>query len=137
MHLEPLASDYTMLSDSSDAQRLDYFLLRAFEADEIWGLREGSHWFSRVVPEVGQRALPLWPYRKMARDAALDIWQDCRVDGTALEYFLQHEMPKLIAEEVLIDIIPRDDQPGCLIPPTQLASIIEGMMDAGEYRLDG
>ena len=75
MQYEALASETAMLASAGDLQRLDYFLLRAFETEEIWGLKQGSAWFRREIIIPGADpiiAMPLWPYRKMAMDAALD-----------------------------------------------------------------
>ena len=86
MQYEPLASETAMLASAGDLQRLDYFLLRAFETEEIWTLKQGNQWFSREVILPGHDpviAMPLWPYRKMALDAALDVWDDCRPEATS------------------------------------------------------
>jgi hypothetical protein len=43
----------------------------------------------------------------------------------------------LIDDDIGIEIMPRLSGQGCLMSPHRLLSIIEGMLDAGEYRLDG
>tara|TARA_B100001250_G_scaffold275268_1_gene237794 strand:+ start:1126 stop:1548 length:423 start_codon:yes stop_codon:yes gene_type:complete len=140
MQYEPLASETAMLASAGDLQRLDYFLLRAFETEEIWTLKQGNQWFSREVILPGHDpviAMPLWPYRKMALDAALDVWDDCRPEATSLEYFMEELVPSFIVSGIQLDVMPREDRPGCLITAEKLNSILEGIMDAGEYRLDG
>ncbi len=140
MQYEPLAAETTMLASAGDLQRLDYFLLRAFETEEIWALKQGPLWFRREVVLPGNEpivAMPLWPYRKMALDAALDIWDDCRPEATSLEYFMEELIPQFIAEGIQFDVMPREERPGCLITAAKLNSILEGIQDAGEYRLDG
>lgn len=135
MRFEPYEAEYAAVPTLSDGERLDYFLLRAFETDEIWTLREGSRWFTHEVN--GQKVQPLWPYRRYAMESALDVWEDCRPDTQSLEFFLYNDMNRLMEEDIFLDIMPRGDQPGCLISPQRLFSILEGMFDAGEYRLEG
>jgi hypothetical protein len=135
MRFEPYEAEYAAVPAMSDGERLDYFLLRAFETEEVWSARLGRDWF--VHEASGQKVQPIWPYRRYAMEAALDVWEDCRPDSISLEYFLYTELNRLMALDIFLDIMPRGDQPGCLISPQRLFSIFEGMYDAGEYRLEG
>ncbi|WP_221796766.1 DUF2750 domain-containing protein [Oceanobacter mangrovi] len=135
MRFEPYDVEYAAIPTLSDTDRLDYFLMRAFETEDIWALRQGKAWFAREVD--GVLLMPLWPYKRYASDAALDVWMDCRPDAMSLEFFMDSEIAELEARNILFDVMPREDQPGCVITPRQLAGILEGMQDAGEYRLEG
>ena len=143
MQFEPLASEYDFLASASDNQLLEYFLMRIFETEEVWGLKQRNNWFYRPLDKEkeslpsGQNIMPLWPYKMLAREAALDIWIDTRPEATSLEYFMEENIPELIAADIFLDVMPKGEQPGCMISPQRLASIIEGMIDAGEYRLEG
>ena len=143
MRFSALPEEIAALPAMADGERLDYFLLRTFETDEVWALKLRNSWFSRPLPQAcagfaaGQAVMPLWCYRHYSQDAALDIWMDCRPDALSLEDFLEREIPQLIAADIVLDIMPRAGEPGCLITPQQLLSIFTGLMDAGEYRLEG
>lgn len=143
MRFTAYPSEISALPHMSDGERMDYFLLRAFETEEIWALREGRRWFDRPLSDhvngfaAGVPVMPLWCYRHYSQEAALDIWMDCRPDSMALEYFLEQEIPQFAARDIVFDIMPRAGNPGCLITPQRLASVFEGLLDAGEYRLDG
>lgn len=143
MRFQAYPSEMAALPTLSNGERLDYFLLRAFETDEIWALKQAGQWFARPLAEhcdgfaAGTLIMPLWCYRHYCQDAALDIWTDCRPDAVALEYCLETEIPRLTEAGIVFDIMPRSAQPGCLITPQQLLSIFNGLMDAGEYRLEG
>jgi|GEM_PF-721753 len=143
MRFEAYPSEIAALPSLSDGERLDYFLLRAFETEEAWMLKQGALWFSRPLENevngfaAGQRILPVWCYRHYAMDAALEIWTDCRPASVSLEYFIEEEIPRLIEQDIVLDVMPRDSEPGCLITPHRLSSIFEGIMNAGEYRLEG
>lgn len=133
MRQSPTEGEYAAAPAMSDTQRLEYFLTRAFETDEVWFLR-GPAPFERAL--AAGRALPVWPYRRFASEAALEHWQDCVPASVSLEHFLDHLLGQLPAE-TLVEIMPRGEAVGCLVAPGRLRAILEGMMDAGEYRLDG
>jgi len=135
MRYEPYDTEYAAVPTLTDGERRDYDLLSAFETEESWSLRAGKAWFVHELN--GQRVQPLWPYRRYARESALDVWEDCRPDSVALEYLLDTILPELAANDVMLDIMPRGAEAGCLITPHRLMSIFEGMLDAGEYRLEG
>merc|ERR1711879_571821 len=126
---------YTAVFELRGSELLDYFLLRAFETEEVWALREGKPWMVREVD--GECVMALWPYKRYAREAALDVWHSGRPDAVSLEYFMENVLPLLAAENTLLDVMPRNGTVGFLISPQRLLSIFEGMMDAGEYRLEG
>ena len=135
MRHSPYENEYLAAQTMSEQQRLEYFLMRVFETDEVWFLRNRHGWLWHESD--GQSACPLWPYKRFAGDAALDYWQDYSPSSIALDFFLEHQLVELIEHKVLIDIMPRGSAAGCLIAPQRLQSIFHGMIDAGEYRLDG
>ena len=135
MRYNPYENEYRAVQSMSDGELLDYFLLRVFETEEVWGLQQRGQWFVQAAPDI--RHMPLWPYKKYASEAALDIWQDCVPHALSLEYFLDHTVPWLIEQDVMLNLIPRGENLGCLISPHRLRDILVGMQDAGEYRLDG
>ncbi|MGB1091658.1 MAG: DUF2750 domain-containing protein [Oceanobacter sp.] len=136
MRFEPYEAEYAAVPNMSDVERLDYFLLRAFEIEEVWSLKQGPNWYTEEVE--GEKVMLIWPYKRYASEGALDIWMDCRPDSISLEYFLYTEMNRLIEQNVWFNVMPPGEgQTGCLITPQQLFKIFEGMYDAGEYRLEG
>mgnify|MGYP002398737406 CR=1 FL=1 len=134
MRFEPYEAEYAAVPAMTDTERLDYFLLRVFETEEIWGLKTGTQWWSHRVAD--DECLPLWPYRRYALEAALDEWYDGRPDSISMEYFLYQTLPSL-DDGIVLEIMPSAGRPGCRIRPAQLLSILEGMLEAGEYRLEG
>ena len=136
MRHEPYAAELKALPTMSDGERLDYFLLRIFETDEVWGLDEGADW---LVREHGDDLyMPLWPYRRFAADAALDFLHDGSPASVALEHFIDNTLRPLMDSDTLLEIMPRDaDTLGCVITPHRLLDILIGLFDASEYRLDG
>ena len=134
MRHAPTAQELMAIAAMTDGELLDYFLLRVTETEEIWGLQQQNQLFVRQLETAG--AVPLWPYRSVAVDAALDHWHDCVVQSVSLEYFVELTLPRLIQEELMVEIMPRGNAAGCLITPHRLLDILTSIMSAAEYRLD-
>lgn len=135
MRHQPTGLEYNAVSHFKDSERLEYFLTRCFETDEVWLLADRSGLMVRDLNH--EQTLPVWPYRKFAADAALHQFNDHAPTSVALDYFLDSTLNGVETQKLLIEIMPHGDQSGCLITPDRLRSILMGMIDAGEYRLDG
>ncbi len=135
MRYSPYEGEAQAVLSMTDGELLDYFLYRVFETEEVWGLQMRSEWFVHAT-EHG-KLMPLWPYRKYAAEAALDVWQDCTPHASSLEFFLDDILTRMMAADVMLDLMPRGAGAGCLITPHRLKEILVGMQDAGEYRLEG
>ena len=136
MRYTPYEHEYQSSDSFSDTQQLEYFLTRVFETEEVWGLDDGCEWIFRTSAS-GENSLVVWPYKKFAEEAAVDAWSAYHVEAESLESFMEITLEMLMTEDVMVEIMAKPDKPGCLISPHQLKSILTGMIDAGEYRLDG
>jgi hypothetical protein len=136
MRYSPYDSEYSAVPSMNDGQLLDYFLFRIVETEEVWGLEDGKGFFIYTVD--GHDILPLWPYELYAREAAIARWTEITPASMSLEYFIRELAENLIARDVMVEILPRTDgASGCLVTPHRLLDILEGILDAGEYTLDG
>lgn len=135
MRQTPTESEYAAVPRMSDGERLDYFLTRTFETDEVWFLKTPVGSFERAVGTT--LYLPVWPYRRFASEAALEQWQGCVPSSVSLDHFLYVMLAEQVSPGGFIEIMPRGEAAGCVITPTRLRSILEGMIDVGEYHLDG
>lgn len=135
MRYSPYESEIRDVASMGEAELFEYFLLRAFEAEEVWTLLEGDQW-QLITTEEGVR-LPIWPYEYFAKEAAEDRWPDTSTCAESLEFFLYESLQELADKDIMLEIMHRPDQGGCLVSPQRLSSILLGMMDAGEYVLEG
>ncbi len=78
----------------------------------------------------------MWPYLKFASDAALEAWQDCVPNALSLEFFIFNTLQQLLETDLMNEVMPFVDKPGCLITPHRLLDILVGIIHATEYRLD-
>ncbi len=134
MRYAPYESEYLAVPSMSDGELLDYFLFRTIETEEVWGLHEQADWLLRE--HQGQITLPIWPYKRFALEAALEHWHDGTPGAISLEHFVFKTLQQLIEAEVMVEIMPRGTELGCLITPHRLLDILTGILDAGECRLD-
>lgn len=134
MRYAPDAHEIQTVETLSDAERMEYFLIRIAETEEVWSLQERQNMFRHEVN--GQWVVPFWPYRHFARTAALEQWQDGAPQGMSLEHFIHPTLQQLIDADLLVEIMPTADRPGCLITPHRLLDILVSMQHAREYRLD-
>lgn len=135
MRFSPYESEFHAIATMVDTQLLEYFMTRVFETDEVWYLVARSLPKQRLLDD--RPCLMVWPYKKLATDAALDYWQDSSPASCSLEYFFAKLLEPLSTTQALVEVMPRGEAPGCLIAPNRLQAILQGMLDAGEYRLDG
>lgn len=134
MRYSPYEEEYAAVPTMGAGELLDYFLLRVFETEEVWGLENAGNWLTTEMD--GQAVVPLWPYKRYADEAAV-LWPNHTSSTESLEHFLYDTLEKFIAQQVMICILPTATTAGCHISPAKLQSILVGMMDAGEYVLEG
>lgn len=134
MRFEPYEHEYQAQAAKGDKETLDYFLLRVFETEEVWALKDGPHWFMRNLD--GQLTMPVWPYERFAKEAASGSWQTYETEAESLEHVLYNLADELKDDEVMVEIMPKSNAPGVLITADQFVNIIEGMIESGSYSLD-
>ena len=135
MRYSPYDHEYEAVDSMKETELLEYFLTRVFETEEVWGLDDGSEW---IIHDVnGQSCMPVWNYKKFASESANAEWSHCKPEAESLEAFLHTTIEMLIDEKAMLAVMPIKSSTGCLISPAKLKSILDGMIDAGEYTLDG
>ncbi|GAB1257741.1 hypothetical protein NBRC116494_22430 [Aurantivibrio plasticivorans] len=139
MRYSPYENEYKTAAMMSEAAKLEYFLTRVFEAEEIWGLDDGCEWVT--IDHGDDNIMPIWPYEKFAQDFsdahnAEKANTQLGITAESLEDFLYNTLSELIDCDITLSIMPDAQSPGCLISPHRLYEILEGMIDAGEYKLD-
>ena len=132
MRYVPYDNEYESVKQMTEAQLLEYFLTRVFEAEEVWGLHDGCDW----LIDEDKQTMPIWPYLKFAETSGL-TGNDFNTTAESLEDFVYQTLGQLMDDNIELDIMPSAERAGCLISPHQLYSILTGMIDAGEYTLDG
>lgn len=128
-------SELQQVESYEPEDRLGYFLSRAIEAEEIWGLSNESGWVMKDQDEYS--ILPVWPYHQMATNCATNEWKNYSAGAVSLEHFVYKLLPVMIEQDIQVEILPTVGKPGKRIKASELASIFESLLESGEYYMEG
>ena len=73
----------------------------------------------------------------MAMTCALDERQDYAPGAVSLERFVYKLLPVMMQQDIHIEILPTAGKPGKRLNANELTSIFEGMLESGEYYMEG
>ena len=135
MHHAPTSAEAKFLLDAGFQEQLDYFLSRAMECEEIWGLSNASGWVMRESGET--TCLPVWNYAVMADACAIGELSDYAANSTSLEHFVFDILPQLREMEVDVELLAIPERQGILLTAKALFEIFERKLDAAAYFPEG
>jgi hypothetical protein len=135
MHFAPTQTELAALEEISPAERLNYFLTRAMEAEEIWVLGNEYGWVMNESDDT--EILPVWPYNVLAQACAQGDWEANNPDSVSLEHFVYNLLPQLSERDIHIEIMPSSTQKGLVFEAKALFEILERKIDAAEYFIEG
>ena len=135
MQFAPNANEYEAIESMSDFTLLEYFITRVAEVEEVWGLGNDSGWVMRETGNI--TSLPVWPYRQLAIDSAVDEWETQVANAVSMEHFISKVLKMLIDANIKVEIMPTSKRHGQLIDPQEILQLFEGVIESGEYYIDG
>ncbi|WP_353570455.1 DUF2750 domain-containing protein [Candidatus Albibeggiatoa sp. nov. BB20] len=130
MSLAPNTERQAGFAKFSAQERIEYFLTRTMEGEEVWVHADDEGWLMREENE--KTILPIWPYENLAQ--ANLAGGESTVQATSLEHFidiLNHN------QAIHLDIMPLPEQPIVLISIVEILSMYESLIDSGSYFLEG
>ena len=135
MHHAPTTAENQFLMDASSEELLDYFLSRAMECEDIWGLKNVSGWIMR--DHGATTYLPVWNYAVMAEACAIDDLSDYSADSMSLEHFVYGILPQLQEMDAGVEFLATPERKGILLPAEVLFEIFERKLDSAAYAPEG
>ena len=133
MRYTPSQQELQEIGVMAPPQRLQYFLSRVIEAEEIWGLADPQGW---VMREEGDKLiLPIWPYQQCANDCVNA--RDLQPHATSLDHFVERILHTLIEEGIHLEVLPTRNVGGALVTAIELQSLFQSLLESGEYFLEG
>jgi len=135
MQFAPNANEYKAIESMSDFTLLEYFITRVAEVEEVWGLGDDSGWVMREVGSV--TSLPVWPYRQLAIENAVGKWKSQVSNAVSMEHFISKVLKMLIDANIKVEIMPGRERHGQLMDPQEILQLFEGVIESGEYYIDG
>ena len=133
MRHQPTQREMSDIDTMTVPERVQYFLTRTLESEEIWGLADTQGWI--LHEEEGKTILPLWPYRQFASEC-IDT-MDLEAQSTSLDHFVESILHKLVVQEIQVELWPTPRQRGVLLDATELQATFHSLMESGEYFLEG
>jgi hypothetical protein len=73
----------------------------------------------------------------MAANCAANEWQDYTAGAVSLEHFVYNLLPVMMEQDIHVEVLPTAGKPGKLLDASNLAAIFEGMLESGEYYMEG
>jgi len=135
MQFKPTYSELINLSNMDATERLQYFLTRSIETEEIWALSDTSGWILREQHD--KIVLQLWPYQQLASDYAAAHEESYIPSATSLDHFVHSLLSNMIDQGIELEILPVKKQAGSKIMAAKLSELYESLLDAGDYYLEG
>lgn len=135
MRYKPSDNELLEIETLSEELRLHYFLSRVIESEEVWGLGGEAGWLIKDLDD--KTIIPLWPYELLATACAQQSPGRPATVAVSLEQFVYSLLPKIEQQNIQLEILPTNSQPGKIIQAQALAAIVEGMMESGEYYMEG
>lgn len=133
MRYAPTQQELQEVGTLPPPKRLQYFLMRVIEAEEIWSLADRHGWV--MHEDADKTILPVWPYAQFAN--ACIVESDLQSHATSLDHFVENILQTLIAENIHIEVLPSLSSSGALLSAIELQSMFKSLMESGEYFLEG
>lgn len=131
MRYEPTPSELLYLDHMDSDERLDYFITRTMESEEVWRLCDADGWVTHA--RDGVVTMPLWPYEGLA---AASAGPGEAADAVSLEYFVYHELNELYGHGIVLDIFP-GKAAGVPMDAAMLLRVFDGKIDQEQYFIEG
>ena len=135
MRYKPSLNEFHEITNATAEERLQYFLTRTIESEEIWGIGDHKNWLLKEVD--GQRLLSVWPYESYAEACIVPDSEDTAYDAISLEQFVYHVLRSMMDQDIQVEVLPTQTQQGKILPAQDLFNLFEGLMESGEYFLEG
>lgn len=136
MRDKPNLVEMDQVTEMSAAERLNYTLQCVIETEEVWGLGDRSGWILKEL-EDGTVCLPIWPFKEYTVEMNVNDWDDQGPLSVSLEHFIYKVLGMLKDEEMLVEVFPTQKSIGQIMSAIELTEMLEGMVDAGEYYMEG
>jgi hypothetical protein len=108
------------------ARRYAYFIQRAVESGEVWGL-DGEGW-ALALDDAGRDVLPLWPAPEFAALCATRLWSGFQPRGIKLPELMTHVLPQLEEEGMPVGIFFTPEGMGHPISARELLDALRAAM---------
>lgn len=129
-------NEVNRILQTPSVERLSYFLHSLIETEEVWGVGDESGWILKELSD-GSSVLPIWPHREFTTHLLVGDWEDQTSKAVSLEHFVYEVLAMLKKNDIPVEVFPIEGQEGEILSAQQMFETLEGMIDAGEYYMEG
>ncbi|MGY0219317.1 DUF2750 domain-containing protein [Endozoicomonadaceae bacterium StTr2] len=122
------SQQYENVCRLSDDQRLDYFLKKVTDFEEIWSLHSNDGWVALSSAD-GEDCLPIWPHPDFAKAWATGDWSDCTPKAIKLDYWIERWTPGLERDHTMLAVFPVGEEEGIVLSPAELQESLVGLLE--------
>ena len=135
MQFKPTQSELDALGEMTLGDRMHYFLTRAVEAEEIWSLGDSAGWILREIDK--KSTVQIWPYAELADQYAAFHNYTSSSSAVSLDHFVYNVLNTMISQDIDVEVFPVGSTPGQKFCAKELFDLINGLMESGDYYLEG
>lgn len=135
MRTSPTPSEVAMFEDLTNEERFDYATIRMAECEEVWSIG-GENGFA-IQEEGGKPYIVIWPYQQLAEEYCVGEHKGQKAVTISLELFQYNMLDRCQQEEINIQVFPQPGREGHRITALDLHSYMEGLIESGEYYMEG
>lgn len=135
MQFKPTYNESISLSGMDETERMQYFLTRSIETEEIWALSDSQGWILRE--QDNKTILQLWPYQQLANEYANAHQESYFPSATSLDHLVHSLLSHLIEQDIKVELMPVKQSSGIYITAQKLNELYESLLEAGDYYLEG
>lgn len=106
--------EFEAVSSLSPRERLQHFVKRVADWEEVWSLKNHEGWVLAGVPN-GQEAAPFWPHPDYARACRTEQWADCEPAAIELRAFIDRWIPGLARDGRAVSVFPVANGRGVIV----------------------
>lgn len=135
MRYTPLDTEVAMLDEMTSAERMHYATTRMVESEEVWSIGNDAGW---AIDEVDEQAfIRIWPYRQFAQEYGVGESEELVPQATSLENFVYSVLNMCDDGDIKLEVFPMDGMQGLIVSPNELYELLNGMLETGEYFVEG
>ncbi len=135
MRTTPTASELAMFGELSLEELYHYAITRIAECEDVWGIG-GDEGFT-ILEKEDKSYITIWPYHQLAEAYCVGEHEGLQPVSISLELFAYNMLNQCQDQGIAIEVFARPGQPGRWIFANELFGILEGMMESGEYYMEG
>lgn len=126
--ISPLRPEEILAVSALTAERrVEHFIKRTVDHQEVWGIRKGD--WALSANSSGVTVFQVWPFDDYAQLCCVGEWADCVPASMELDFFIDTFVPNLCEQGIAVGVFYTPTDNGILMPPNELADRMRAYED--------